>query len=309
LIFQDNYSVRRVYWASQETTAVFQPLSTNTAGSFDLATEGVLICGKASRGQTLLWTNVDLWTMTYIGSDLVYSFAKVGTNCGIVGPHAVVVLDTGAYWMSDSKFFVFDGFVKPIPCEVQDYVFGNFSSAYSYKVWALANPQFGEVTWFYPSGGASECDSYVTYNYIEGHWCFGSVSRSTGVTRRAGATFPVPVMIDSSGNIYDHETGTTHAGSTPFLESGPFQVSDGDNVVKIQRIVPDDKTAGDVSATIYTSLFPDAAETTSGPYPLSSATSVRIPTARQARIRLDESVANAWRVGTIRLGVIVGGRR
>lgn len=301
--------MRRVYWASQETVATWQPLSTNTAGSFDLATEGVLICGKPAGGQTLLWTNVDLWSMTYIGGDFIYSFNRKGSNCGIVGPHAAVVLDTGTYWMGDSKFFVFDGFVKPLACEVQDYVFGNFSSAYSYKVWALANPQFGEVTWFYPSGGSTECDSYVTYNYIEGHWNFGSLQRSTGVTRRAGATFPVPVMIDSSGNIYDHETGTDHTGSTPYLESGPFQAADGDNVVKIQRIVPDDKTAGDVTVTLYTSLFPDDAETTSGPYPLSSSTSVRVPTCRQVRVRFTEAVANAWRVGTPRLGVIVGGRR
>lgn len=308
MIFQDNYSVRRVYWPSQESTSDFQPTSTNTAGSFDLTTEGVLICGKPSSGQTLLWTNVDLWTMKYIGGDFIYSFLKVGTNCGIVGPHAAVVLDTGAYWMSDSKFFQFDGYVRPIPCEVQDYVFGNFSSAYSYKAWALANPQFSEITWEYPSAGATECDSYVTYNYLENHWVFGSLGRVTGVARRAGATFPAPVMIDSSGNIYDHETGTTHGTDAPYFESGPFQLGDGDQVMRIQRIVPDDETLGDVTAYIYTSMFPDDAETLNGPYTLGGPTSVRL-TARQCRIKLVETVATAWRVGTMRLGAIAGGRR
>ncbi len=308
MIFQDNYSVRRVYWATQEVTDEWIPSATNTAGSFDLATDGVLICGRAIRGTTLLWTTVDLWRMTYIGGDLVYAFDRVGRNCGIVGPNAVVILDTGAYWMGNNKFFCFAGSVDPLPCEVQDYVFGNFSNAYSYKVWTLANPQFGEVTWFYPSAGSSECDSYVTYNYVEGHWVFGSLQRSIGVTQRAGATFPVPLMLDSSGHVYDHETGTAHTGSAVYIESGPIQLGDGDRVMRVQSIIPDDKTQGDVSASLYTALFPDTAETLNGPYALASPTSVRL-TARQVRLRLDEVVANAWRVGVIRLGAIMGGRR
>lgn len=308
MIFQDNYSVRRVYWPSQESISDFQPTAINTAGSFDLATEGVLICGKATRGQTLLWTTVDLWTQTYIGGDLIYSFARVGMNCGIVSPHAAVVLDTGAYWMSDNKFFVFNGSVSPIECEVQDYVFGNFSSVYGYKVWALANPQFSEITWFYPSAGASECDSYVTYNNLENHWTFGVLQRSAGVTRRAGATFPAPVMIDSSGRIYDHETGTAHGTDVPYLESGPFQLGDGDQVMRLQRLVPDDETLGDVNVYIYTSMFPDDAEVLNGPYTLAGPTSVRL-TARQCRIKFVEVVANAWRVGIPRIGAIAGGRR
>lgn len=308
MIFQDNYSVRRVYWPSQETIDDFEPTDLNTAGSYDLATEGILICGKPTRGQTLLWTTLDLWTMTYQGGDFIFSFARVGTNCGIVGPQAMVILDTGAYWMGDSRFFVFNGFVSSLSCEVQDYVFGDFSSAYSYKVWTLANPQFSEITWFYPSSGASECDRYVTYNYVENHWTFGEMARCAGVTRRAGSSFPVPVLIDSSGHIYDHETGSTHGSDTPYLESGPVQLGEGDNVVRLQRIVPDDKTQGDVTASIYTSMYPDETEVLNGPYTLASPTSIRL-TARQVRIKLTEALATSWRVGVIRLGGIIGGRR
>lgn len=308
MIFQDNYSVRRVYWASQESISDWIPSDTNTAGSFDLSTEGVLVCGKPTKGQTLLWTNVDFWTMNYIGEPFVYSFTRVGTNCGIVGPHAVITIDDQAYWMGDNRFFHYNGFVSPIPCEVQDYVFNNFSSAYSYKVWGLANPQFSEVTWFYPSGGATECDSYVTYNYVEKHWTFGSLARVTGVTRRAGATFGVPVLIGSDGKVYDHETGTDHGDDSPTLATGPIELAEGDNVVRIQRIIPDDETLGDVQLYIYTSMYPDGAETRNGPYTLANPTSVRL-TARQVRLGFVEAVSNAWRVGVVRLGGIMGGRR
>lgn len=304
-----DYSNRRVYWPSQEEVFDFRPGNINTAGSFDLSTDGTLICGKASRGQTLLWTTTDLWTATYIGGDFLYRFERVGTNCGIIGQHAAVVLDTGAYWMGFGKFFVFDGFAKTLDCEVSEYVFGSFNAALASTVWALANPRFNEITWYYPSANATAPDRYVTYNYQEGHWVFGTMQRSIGVTQFAGATTPVPVMVDSTGHIYDHETGNNRgASSGVFATSGPVEIGDGDNVMRIQRIVPDDKTAGDVSASLTTSLFPDTAGILNGPYTLASPTSVRL-TARQVMLTLTEVAASSWRVGVVRLGVILSGRR
>lgn len=248
--------------------------------------------------------------MTYIGNPFVYSFERVGTNCGIISQNACVVLDTGAYWMGLRRFFRFDGYVKPIDCDVNDYVFNDFNDSLRDFVWCLANPRFGEVTWFYPSSAATSeapIDKYVTYSYQENHWTFGSMARTCGMTLQAGTTAGTPVLIGVDGSIYDHETGNART-PTPFLESGPMEVDSGDIVMRLQRIVPDDKTQGDVSASIYTTLFPDLSETLNGPYTLSSPTSIRL-TAREIRLRLQEVVASAWRVGVLRLGARPSGRR
>lgn len=313
MAYVPSYAARRIYWATQETIAEWLSTASNTAGSFDLATDGVLVCGRRSRSATLIWTTVDLWAMTYIGGTLVYAFQQVGTNCGIISKLAPVVLDSGAYWMGRDRFYHFDGAVRQIPCDVIDYVFGNFNHAQSALVWALANPTFGEVTWFYPSSGSSTADSYVTFNYQDGHWVFGVLSRAVGITQQAGAATQVPVMVDSFGRIYDHETGDARTvdglgAHLTYAESGPIELGDGDQVMRVQRIVPDDKTLGDVTASIYTSLAPDATETANGPYTLASQTSVRL-TARQVRLKITEAVATAWRVGSVRLGVVPGGRR
>lgn len=299
---------RRVAWPTQETTSDWTAASTNSAGDFDLETEGELVCGKKGRGNTLLWTTVDCWTMTYIGGTLVYQFAKAGDNCGIISDRASVVLDTGAYWMGFDKFFLYDGFVKSIPCDVHDYVFGSLNRTYAYKIWALANPTYDEVTWFYPSSAATEIDRYVTYNYVEQHWTFGTLTRTTGVTLQAGRSTPTPVLFGSDSTMYDHETGTARTGSTASLESGPVELGNGDQVMRIQRIVPDEETQGDVTLSLITSMFPNGAETTNGPYTAANPTSVRL-TARQVRLKVTESAASAWRLGIPRLGVIPAGRR
>lgn len=303
------YSPRRIYWPTRETVTDWAPSDTNTAGSIDIATDGAFVCGKRSRGQTLLWTTTDLWLATWIGGDFQYSFEVGGRHCGIISQRAAIVLDSGAYWMGAGKFFRFDGFVAPIECEVADYVFGDMNPALTDWIWALANPQFNEITWFYPSSAATAehpIDRYVTYNYVEQHWTFGKQARTAGVTTATASG--APIMIGDDGKIYDHEVGTVQDGVQPHLESGPMKIGEGERVVHVRSFVPDDKTLGDVSLTLFGSFRPDDAEFSKGPIPIESKTSIRM-TARQFRVRLQQAAATAWRVGVVQLGGVLGGFR
>ena len=308
-----NSTARLVTWATQEggfTGSEWVPSSSNTAGDFELTTDGALMCGRRSRGLTLLWTTTDLWSMTYIGGDFVFRFDQVANACGIIASHAAVVTNVGAFWMGENGFFKYDGFVAPVPCDVQDYVFGSINRSYTGLIWALENPTFGEVTWYYPHAGQTEITRYVTYNYAENHWVTGTLSRTAGISSQPGTGGHVfPVMCNASGTIFDHETGTgRNSEGTPSLESGPFELEDGDRLVSIQKVIPDDKTVGDVNLTIFTAPNPDTTETSNGPYTLSAQTSVRLK-ARQIRVKLTEAVAAAWRVGIVRLGVLPSSRR
>lgn len=297
------YSERRVYWASQEELGEFVSTDTNTGGNFDLSTDGRLVVGAPGRGQSLLWTDVDLWTMTYIGGELIYSFVNAGNHCGIVSRRAFVVLDRGAYWMGRDKFHVFDGYVRNVPCDVSDAVFGNFNRQFAHTVFALPNPRFNEVTWFYPEMGATSPTRYVTYNYEENHWTYGQLQRSCGLPQRYRRDIvnpPVPVMFDGIF-MYDHETGTERGGQA-FLTSGPVELGNGDRLMRIQHIVPDDKTLGDVQLRLYTAMSPDGLEAALGPFTLQTTTNLR-QTARQVRVRLEEVGASDWRVGRVRLAV------
>lgn len=296
---------RRVTWATQEggfTSTDWNASSTNTAGNFTLTTDGSLVCGRRGRGMTLLWTTTDLWGMTYIGGDFVYRFDQLGNKCGIISSHAAVVNDAAAYWMGQKGFYAFDGFVKSILCDVQDYVFNSLNTSYAHLIWAIENPNFGEITWFYPSGAATEIDRYVTYNYREQHWVVGSLQRTCGIALQPG-TSAYPVMTNAAASVFDHETGTgRNSEGTPYLESGPIELGDGDRLLALQKLIPDDKTVGDVNCSIYTANYPDESETLNGPYTLTTQTSIRLK-ARQIRVKLSEAVANAWRVGVVRLGV------
>jgi hypothetical protein len=298
-------NARLVRWPDQESTTSWTPGVGSAAGEFPLTTNGKLMSGRRAKGETLLWTDADIWSARYIGGDFIYRFDQVGDHCGLIAPNACAVIDTKAYWMGKRSFFLYDGFAKVIPCEVSDYVFQDINELQFAKIWAMPVTEYGEIWWFYPSGSSTEIDRYVCYSYRENHWSLGRVVRTAGCA--SGAT-TYPVMGDSGGLLWEHEIGNVRDSLVPYVESGPVELGDGDNVVKVLRLIPDEKTLGDVTATFYHQMYPMGSETTSGPHTLTQPTDLRF-TARQARVRLSESRQTGWRVGTPRLGVLPGSRR
>ncbi len=296
---------RTVAWSDLENNTIWTASSTNLAGSIKLQTAGRIITAKRVRGQNLILTDIDAHTLTYVGQPFVYQAEIAGRACGAVSANCVAVLDNMAVWMGQKGFHVYDGYVKPLPCEVYDYVFNDINADQISKVYAVNNSQYNEVWWFYPSAGANENDSYVSWDYVENHWSIGTLARTAGTDR---GVFRNPIMIGTDGLIYDHEVGLNYSGALPYAETGPFQIGQGDQVLYINEIIPDERNLGSVSATFTTRYYPTSAETTYGPYSLTQPTSVRF-NGRQIKMRVTTTTPSSWRVGTQRLNAIPGGRR
>jgi hypothetical protein len=269
MVLGANGNVRRVQWPSQESTTDWTDTPLNSAGDFDLSTEGRLMCGKRTKSETLIWTSTDLWAAIYIGGKFIYRFAQRGEKCGIISRRAAVTVDTRAYWMGRKNFYVYDGLVRPIRCDVFDYVFNDINEAQEAKIWAETTSQYGEITWHYCSAGSMEIDRYVTYNTVEDHWTFGKQGRTAG-TDAGAVKYPIKVTVD--GLIYEHEVLQDRGTEVPYLEGGPAEIGDGDNLMTVHRLVPDENTLGDVTVTFFTAFSPTDAEVKRGPYTLEGIT-------------------------------------
>jgi hypothetical protein len=296
---------RKVSWCDQENNTVWTPSATNQAGDFEINSVGSIKCGKRVRGINLIFTDVDVHVATYIGLPYVYSFEKAGSGCGVISSQAVAAIDTAAIWMSKSGFWVYDGYVKPLVSDVGDYIFQNINYNQSSKVYAVHNSKYGEIIWFYPSSASNENDSYVVYNYREGHWAIGTLARTAGTDR---GVFTNPLMISTDGYIYEHEVGFTYDGAVPYAESGPYEIGAGDNIMSVRRVIPDEQTLGEVVVSFKTRMYPMATETTYGPYTASQPTDVRFA-ARQVKVRYTGNVLDDWRVGVNRFDVVAMGKR
>jgi hypothetical protein len=298
-------NARKVQWSDQEDNTMWTPAITNQAGDIELETTGSIVAGKRLRGVNLIFTDVDVHTAQYQGPPYVYGFERIATGCGLISAQAVAAVESVAYWWSPAGFFMYDGFVRPLKCDVLDYVVGNLSQAQRSKVYAIGNNQFGEVWWFYPSTANTEVDSYVAYNYREGHWTIGSLARTAGTDR---GVFNYPLMVSSDGYIYEHEVGVTYDGATPYAQTGPIEFGTGDRIMVARQLIADENTQGSVGVQFKTRFTPIGSEVVKT-YTIDSAyTPVRF-SGRQVEMKVTGDSMTDWRVGVMRLDAVAGGER
>ena len=116
------------------------------------------------------------------------------------------------------------------------------------------------------------------------------------------------MMCSADGYLYEHECGFSYdSDSSVFAESGTIEIGNGDILMMVKGLIPDENTLGGVTATFKTRLYPTASETSHGPYNLANPTSLRFQ-GRQVEVRIDANSTD-WRVGVMRLEAQRGGRR
>ena len=296
---------RKVAWSDQEDNTVWSPAGNNLAGDYELTTPGTLLAGKRVKGVNLLFTDVDVHTAQYVGAPFVYGFEKAGSGCGLISAQSVAAIDTAAIWMSKSGFWIYDGYVKPLPCDVSDYIFNNMNFNQASKVYAVHNSKFGEIWWYYPSGGSNENDSYVTYNYREQHWNIGLLARTAGTD---AGVFTNPMAVSTDGYVYEHEVGFAYDSASVYAESGPVQLGNGDNIMSVRQVVPDEQTLGEAVVSFKTRNYPTGAQSTYGPYTAANPTDVRF-SGRQVNVKVTGAVLADWRIGVMRLDAVPSSKR
>jgi hypothetical protein len=209
---------RTVSWCDQENNTLWAPASTNQAGSQILQTSGQIMQAIRTKGQTLIITDTDCHAAVYAGPPFIYSFSRVGTSCGAISRKSAVDTDLGVFYMGQRGFFYFDGnSVRELPCDVHDYVFGDFNNAQQSKVWGVANGQFGEIWWFYCSENSTEIDRYVAYDYTERHWLIGNLARTSGTER---GVFRYPFMSGEYSQTVNYTVTVVNDGGNKYAIEG-----------------------------------------------------------------------------------------
>jgi len=322
-----------VRFSNQEDINTFVESATNTAGGQRLSDGNRVQTAVRSRGQILILTDTSLHGMQYIGPPYTFGFQQLGTNCGALGPHSAIEVNGLAFWMGHEAFYVFDGTVKKLPCTLQDYVFDDINLVQSEKVFAALNSDFNEVTWFYCSFTSDYIDRCVTYNYLENVWSEGTLARTSW---QDVGSFPNPIAAEyfpegtqntlntiyglTAGRslVYNHEDGVNQAdGSaiTAFIDSGYFDIGDGDNMILMRRFIPDFKNQeGNLTVNLLLRAYPQTTASPSSldPYVITPTTDKVDTRARGRQIALkitSDEVDTNWRYGTLRVDIQPDGLR
>ena len=235
-----------IRFSSQENPVDWFPTTTNTAGDLRLGGGSTFMQAVETKEEILVFTNKSVHSMRFIGPPFTFGIKELSKNITIMSPAAAIAVDDSVYWMGVDTFYVYSGGgTRQIPCSVKDKVFLDFNFEEKDKVHVGVNSEFSEIIWFYPSEGETEVDSYITFNYAENVWYFGTLSRQAWLDRGI-RNLPV-----STGGqyLYNHETGYDDDGSamTAFVESAPMKFSQDQGFSFLNQVVPDVNFNGSTS--------------------------------------------------------------
>jgi len=133
-----------IAWSDQERVEEWEPLPTNTAGSFRLSAGSAIVGATRARQETLIWTDTSLYSMTFVGQPFTFSINLVNEGVGLVGPNAMVNTPKGVFWMDKKGFYIYSGQVQELPCSVDAYVFDDINQTQSYQIFGFVNKAFNE---------------------------------------------------------------------------------------------------------------------------------------------------------------------
>jgi hypothetical protein len=301
-----------IRWCDVGNYNVWTATVTNQAGQYRIPKGSKIVGAIQGPQQGLIWTDIDAWSMQYIGPPLVYGFNEIGTGCGLIARKAAASFGGIIYWMGPRQFYTLSANgVQPLQCSVWDVVFQNLDSANLSKIRIAVNSLFGEVQWFYPSlSGGGEVDSYVKYNVYLNAWDYGSLGRSAWVDQ---SVLGPPIGANPADlDLYQHETSPDADGAPmlPFFQTGYYALSEGDVKTFIDWIWPDMKwgnynqaQTAIVQITFFVKDYASDTPQMYGPYSVTQATEYFYTRfrGRLVSIKISSSdLGSWWRIGNIR---------
>ena len=309
-----------VRWSDVNNFDSWIGTAVNQAGSYRIPKGSKIVGAIQAPQQGLIFTDLGVWSMQYIGPPYVYGFNELGTGCGLIARKAVSSIAGAVYWMGNSQFFTLSGNgVQPVPCPIWDVIFQDLDTSNLDKIRVGVNSLFGEITWYYPSlSNGGENNAYVKYNVYLQCWDFGTMSRSAWTDQ---SVLGKPIGADPiTGYLYQHETSPNADGlpMNSFFRTGYFTMSEADIKSFVDEVWPDMKwglyggnQGATVNITFYVTDFAGKPPEVYGPYPMTQSTTWFNPRFRGRLVSIQLSsndLDSFWRLGNIRYRVQPDGR-
>jgi hypothetical protein len=308
-----------IRWCDVNNYNQWTALITNQAGSYRIPKGSRIIQCIQGPQQGLIWTDLGVWAMQYVGLPYVYQVNELGTGCGLIGRKAATSVNGIVYWMGPSQFFRLAGSgVEPIRCPIWDVIFQDLDVSNADKIRVAANSRFGEISWYYPTlSNGGEVSHYVKYNFLIDQWDFGTLSRTAWINE---SVLGPPIGAGADRYIYQHETSTDADGQpiNASFQTGYFALSDADVKMFIDQVWPDMKWGyyggtqnAQVNLTFYVTDYAGQPPLSYGPFNLTQSTTYITPRFRGRLVSIkveSDDLGSFWRIGNIRYRIQPDGK-
>jgi hypothetical protein len=231
-----------VRWSDQESVVNWTPVVTNQAGGQRLSHGSEIVTAVQARQEIVVFTDTSVYAMQYLGPPYVWGFQLLGDNISIISPNAAIIASGVVYWMGVDKFYRYDGRTQTMRCDLRQYIYSDINMEQTNQFFCGTSEGFNEVWWFYCSASSDTIDRYVSYNYQEDIWTYGTMERTAWVDSGLNQ---YPVAATYSNNLVYHENGVDdNVSGTPvaidaYISSAQFDIGDGHAFGFVWRLIPD----------------------------------------------------------------------
>jgi len=319
-----------IRWSEQENPYMWAPAVTNQAGSIRLSHGSEIVTAIQTRQEIVVFTDQSVYSMQYLGPPYVWRTELLGDNVSIMGPNSVALASGVLFWMGVDKFYLYDGRVQTLSCDLRRYVFQDLNILQRQQIYAGTNEGFNEIWWFYCSKDSLVSDRYVVYNYLEKSWYYGTMGRTAWLDSGL-LSYPIAatynnLLVNHEDGIDDLETGS----ATPinaYISSSEFDIGEGHNFGFVWRVLPDLTFSGSTAdaAQVTMTLYPlqnsgsgagtsaSGAVTKSTSYNITEEFTGQIYTrvrGRQMIFKIESvDLGTTWQIGAPRIDIRADGRR
>jgi len=231
-----------IRWSDQDNIIEWSPDATNQAGSVQLSHGSNIVTAVQTRQEIVVFTDSTVYSLQYLGPPVIWGSQLLGDNISIMSQNAAVVASGVIYWMGVDKFYMYDGRVQTLNCDLRKFVFSDINLGQVQQIFSGTSEGFNEVWWFYCSINSTTIDKYVVYNYLEKVWYYGTMARTawldSGLRAYPQAATYVPNIVNHEYGLNDNATGNP-AAIEAYISSSEFDIQDGNSFGYIWRVLPD----------------------------------------------------------------------
>jgi len=261
-------SFRRFGWCDQENFNSWNYSDvTSQAGFLDIEPASPIVTAHSTRNGTIFFTGKKAYVVQFLGLPYIYNYVELADNCTPWSPCSITSTSSMSLWMSQQGVFSFDGTsILPVQCMVRPWVDDDIDLLnVREQATAVHIAGFNEFWWFYPQGEATNASGAgyntrcIIYNYKEGWWSQGQMSRSAGITSSYTAQ---PILADGLV-AFEHELGVVYGNADlPWAETYDLNINSGSKLTTVKQMIPD--IGGAVSSLLYSLFYSNSRSLSAG---------------------------------------------
>lgn len=198
------------------------------------------------RDSLLLYCTNSVWTMDFIGGNLLFSWRKLFDARGVINQNCVVQVESAHFVFDRNDIWFFDGGAPQSLCQgkVKRYIFNALDYSLAHLCFVSHDPRLNEIRFHYPSkdrlvgfaNAQTGCNRCAVFNYDNKTWTFYDTPNLTGTTTSAIVT---GLSWADMGDVTWEEVG------------GPWLASNGDEDKHVLYVGRSDQAQGLTAPRLY----------------------------------------------------------